>query len=82
MSSKNEVRRDEVWTTELCSAGWNGKRAGVPLAFIRPPYTWDDVEKEEKRTRAQKQAHYTPPLLAGVLRGNKVVSYNARFVTA
>lgn len=51
--------------------------------FIRPPYTWDGVEKEEeKKTRAQKQAHYTPPLRAGVLRGNKVVSYNARFVTA
>lgn len=76
------VGRDEVGTTELCSAGWDVKRAGVPLVFIRPPYTWDGVEKEEKKTRAQKQAQFTPPLRAGVLRGNKVVSYNARSVTA
>lgn len=66
----------------LRSAGWDVKRSGVPLVFIRPPYTWDGEEKEEKKTRAQKQAHYTPPLGAAVLRGNKVVSYNAWFVTA
>lgn len=48
MSSKNDVRRDEIGTTGLCSAGWDVKRTGVP------PYTWDGVEKEEKKTRAQK----------------------------